>query len=350
MKHPAFFVLRRTACFVAFLGVAQCLFASAAFAQNDQVFVKGSNKAQRGTVAAILRDGVQLKSGANAKAILSGDITKIIFQGDTSELTKGREFTLDGQYEQGLEELEKVDASKLKPNAKAEAAYYTVLCKAKLALAGRGDKAAAAGEVIKFRQGFQNSWHYFDATKVLGDLALAMNNFPNAVKLYKSLDTSKSPIKRIESVYLLGVTKLAQGDSAGAGADFEKIVKMKADTPEKVRLQTLSNAGKAVALAKAGKGDAGLKLVNGLIEKLNPTDVEMSARIYNAQGASYEASGDTEGAILAYLHTHLMFSTQPDAHAEALSRLVELWPKVGKPERAAEARQELTQRYPGYGK
>ena len=73
-----------------------------------------------------------------------------------------------------------------------------------------------------------------------------------------------------------------------------------------------------------------------------------AARIYNAQGASYEASGDTEGAILSYLHTHLMFSNQPDAHAEALKRLVELWPQVGKPERAAAARQELQQRYPGF--
>jgi hypothetical protein len=90
-----------------------------------------------------------------------------------------------------------------------------------------------------------------------------------------------------------------------------------------------------------------LTLVNGMIAELNPTDIEMAARIYNAQGASYEANGDHEGAIMAYLHTHLMFSAQPDAHAEALKKLIELWPLVGKPERAAEARQELQQRYPG---
>jgi hypothetical protein len=42
-----------------------------------------------------------------------------------------------------------------------------------------------------------------------------------------------------------------------------------------------------------------------------------------------------------------MFSSQPDAHAEALLRLIELWPQVGQPARAAEARGELQQRYPG---
>ena len=71
--------------------------------------------------------------------------------------------------------------------------------------------------------------------------------------------------------------------------------------------------------------------MDSLIKELNPTDIEMSAKIYNAQGASYEAADDIEGAILSYLHTHLMFSGQPDAHAKALSRLVELWPKVGRP-------------------
>ena len=81
---------------------------------------------------------------------------------------------------------------------------------------------------------------------------------------------------------------------------------------------------------------------------MNPADVEIAARIYNARGASCEARDDTEGAILAYLHTHLMFSSQPDAHAEALKRLVELWPQVGKPERATQARQELQNSYPGF--
>jgi tetratricopeptide (TPR) repeat protein len=147
-----------------------------------------------------------------------------------------------------------------------------------------------------------------------------------------------------------GRTLLVKGDHDKAAAEFDKIIGLKANTAGAARLQTLSKAGKAVALAKSGKGKEGLKLVDALVEKLNPTDVEMAARIYNAQGDSYAASGDDEGAILAYLHTHLMFSTEPSAHAEALTRLVELWPKVGKPERAAEARQELQTRYPGFAK
>lgn len=336
--------------FVSLLAAASLFVSSEALAQNDQVFVDGSNKPQRGSVAAITKDGVQLKAGANTKAIPAGNISKIIFTGDPSELTKARTFAIDGQYEQALEELEKIDASKLKPNAKAEAAFYMMQAKAKMALAGRGNKAKAVQQAMGFVSANRNSYHFYDSAKILGDLALSMNNHPQALKFYGSLASSKSIETKIESVYLGAVTKLKQGETSKALADFEKISGMKADTTGKKRLQTLAQAGKAVGMAKSGKGKEGLALVKQLIAKLNPTDVEMSARIYNAQGDCYVATGDVDGAIMAYLHTHLMFSTQADAHAEALANLVPLWEKAGRPDRVAEARQELQQRYPGFGK
>ncbi|MGB7345836.1 MAG: hypothetical protein WBD20_16590 [Pirellulaceae bacterium] len=324
--------------------------ATIASAQNDQVFTDGTAKSQRGTVAAVTKNGIQLKVGANSKDILAGDIDKILYQGDPSELIKGREFALDGQYDQALEELEKIDIDSLKRDeAKADAAFYIMLCKAKMALAGRGDKTEAVKSAMGFAQQNGDSWHFYDSAKLLGDLALAMNNPTQAARFYGSLRNAPTTETKINSVYLGGMTLLAQDKHAEAMAEFDKIINVKAATPGAVRLQTLSKAGKAVALAKSDKAAEGLALVSSLIEELNPTDVEMAARIYNAQGDSYAASGDTEGAILAYLHTHLMFSTEPGAHAEALSKLVQLWPKVGKPERAAEARQELQNRYPGYG-
>jgi len=333
------------------VAVACCLGVSpVAFAQNDQVYVQGSTKSQRGQIVNVSKNGIQLKVGDNTKNIPAGEIDKILYQGDPGELTKGREFALDGQYDQALEELEKIDLSKLKELAQADAAFYLMQSKAKMALAGRGDKGEAVKVAMGFAQQNADSWHFYSVAKLLGDLALSMNNPTQAARFYASLRNAPTTEMKISSVYLGGLTLLAQDDYAKAMGEFDKIIGIKAGTPGASRLQTLSKAGKAVALAKSGKGDEGLKLVNSLIETLNPTDVEMAARIYNAQGDSYRASDDTEGAIMAYLHTHLMFSTEPSSHAEALSKLAELWPKVGKPERAAEARQELQNRYPGYGK
>jgi tetratricopeptide (TPR) repeat protein len=319
-----------------------------ASAQSDRLFDKqGANVS--GTVVESSKDAVQLKKGNSNQSFASTDILKIMFQGDPSSLTKAREFALDEQYDQALVELKNVNAGDIDRDViKADYAFYTVLAQGELALAGKGDKKAAVANALKFASTYSSSWHIYDTAKLLGDLALALNDHANALKYYSLLARAPSADTKIEAVYLTGWVHLKKGDADTASKEFDKVISLQPQTPTAVRLQTLSKAGKSVALALGGKGAEGLAMVQGLIADLNPTDTELAAQIYNAQGASYEAGGDNEGAIMAYLHTHLMFATQPDAHAEALKRLAELWPQVGKPERAAEARQELQQRYPGF--
>ena len=314
----------------------------------DRVYDKAGDSVS-GEVMQTSKQGVTLKRAGNTQNFAAGDILKIMHEGDPPPLTKARESALDGQYDQALNDLKNVNFGAIsRPIIEADARFYVVLCESKLALAGKGKKDEAANKALKFVTTYRDTWHFFETAKLLGDLSLAQNDFAGALRYYRSLMGAPSADTKIESVYLQGLVHLKQGDHAAALTEFEKVIGLKAQTTQTARLQILSKAGKAVALAQSDKAADGLTLVKGLIAELNPTDVEMSARIYNAQGASYEASGDTEGAILAYLHTHLMFSTQPDAHAEALKKLIELWPQVGKPERAAAARQELQQRYPGY--
>ncbi|QDT02894.1 hypothetical protein K227x_12730 [Rubripirellula lacrimiformis] len=330
------------------LGIASSIsMASVASAQSDRLY-DTSGKNISGTVAQTSSKGVQIKRGSNTETFLAADIEKILYEGDPGALTQAREFAIDGQYEQAIEELKKVDPKTIKRKIiAADYAYYNALCNGKLALAGRQPKDAAAKMVIGFIGEYRDSWHLFDAAKLLGDLALALGNYSEATKYYKYMEQAASPDTKIESVYLQAMVAVRQDQNDAAIAMFDKIIDLSAQTPQTLRTKDLSKAGKAVALAQSGKADAGLKLVNELIDDLNPSDIEMGARIYNAQGACFEVAGDDEGSVLAYLHTHLMFSGQPDAHAEALLRLVELWPQLGKPERAAEARQELQQRYPG---
>ncbi len=314
----------------------------------DRIYDKAGDNVS-GEITATSKESVTLKKGTSNQEFAAGDILKIMYQGDPAPLVKAREFAVDGDYDQALAELKNVTPDAIRRDVvKADFAYYVVLCQAKLALSGKGDKKAAAAATFKFAGDNQNSWHFYDAMKLLGDLALALNDHSNALKYYRILGQSSATNTKIEAVYLTGLVNLKKGAAADATADFDKVIALQPQSPAAVRLQTLAKAGKAVAVARDGNGAEGLGMVKKLIADLNPTDTEMAARIYNAQGASYEAAGDKEGAIMAYLHTHLMFATQADAHAEALKKLAELWPQVGKPERAAAARQELQQRYPGF--
>ncbi|MCO8124815.1 hypothetical protein NHH03_23965 [Stieleria sp. TO1_6] len=344
MTHPQL-VLRSCSALVILI----CVCSATAQAQLDRVYTHSSNSATAGTVINATKMGLTLKVGSNNKEFTESEIRKVSFQGDPAELTRGREAALDGRYEEALDELKGVNIPGLPRDViKADAAYFMVLTRANLALAGQGDRTAAIKEALAFAGEYGDSYHFFSVTKLLGDLALATKSYPKAIQYYGYLSKAPSAESKILSRYLTGVAQLDSGDVEAAEKAFSDVAAVNVNSADALRLKILAKAGQAVALAKGGKGKEGLALVDQLIQELNPTDIEMSARIYNAQGASYEAAGDIEGAIMAYLHTHLMFSGQPDAHAKALGRLVELWPKVGRTERAAEARQELQQRYPGF--
>ena len=320
-----------------------------AYGQLDRVYPNGQPPVG-GEVTLMSAKGVQVKKGSGTQTFVASDISKIMYEGDPAALTKGRQFAMDGQYAQAMQELTGIDVESLPRDViKADVAYYVAYCKAKQALSGNGDKKAAASAIYGFTKQYSDSWHFYDAIELVGDLAKATGNIDAALNFYGMLAKAPSTTRKLKSVYLTGIAKLEKGDAEAAMADFEKVIGFKADSVRDARLQSLCKAGKAAAFAKANKADEGLKLVSELVAELDQADFEMNARIYNAQGANFEAKGDNEGAIMAYLRTHLLFSSQRDAHAIAMSKLVELFPKVGKPERGAEFRGELKQLYPGFG-
>ncbi len=319
-----------------------------ASAQRDRIYDL-DDKQVSGKITSVTSQGVVLEKSGTPQTFKADEIQKIMFEGDPSGLTRGRELALNGQYEQALDELRKVNFADIDREViAADVMFYISLCEAKLALAGKGPKDAAAKQMLSFAGKYRTSWHFYEAAKLLGDLALGLNDHAKALQYYGSLRKAPSTDTKIESVYLTGIVNLKKGDANGAIEQFDKVISLKAQTTRSNRIQALAKAAKAASLAGQGQADDGLQLLEPLIKELNATDIELAARIYNAQGTGLESKGDNEGAILAYLHTHLMFSSIPDAHAESLKRLVELWPKVGKPEEAAKARQELQQRYPGF--
>ena len=66
-------------------------------------------------------------------------------------------------------------------------------------------------------------------------------------------------------------------------------------------------------------------MIEQMIQDTDPEQKELQARAYNALGDCYERAGRTKDALLAFLHVDVLYSTVPDAHAEALSHLVKLW-------------------------
>ncbi len=332
---------------VSFLALA--LISVSALAQNDRVFPVNGNPIS-GKIGTVSKNGITILTGGAEQQILGNTIVKIMFSGDPSELTRGREFALDNQFDMALEELKKVDMGKIRREVITEdVIYYRLLAEAKLSLVGQGSRATASANLINFVKNHKDSWHYYEAARLLGDLAVADGKYSMARNSYGVISNAAAPELKIESVYLTSLVLLYENKAAEAQAGFQKVVDARVDSPEGARLQRLAQAGLVAALGTQGQTDAAIKASETLIAELSPTDTELAARIYNARGAAYAKAGQDEAAIRAYLHTHLLFSGTPDAHVESLKALLQLWPKVGRTERANEMRQILQQSYPGWG-
>ncbi len=106
--------------------------------------------------------------------------------------------------------------------------------------------------------------------------------------------------------------------------------------------------GKALCLAKTGKADEAISILSDIIKKSDPQiDGKLFARAYNALGNCYLEQKRPKEALMAFLETDLLFFSDSDAHAEALSHLAPLWDERGQADRATDARNKLRDRYSG---
>lgn len=120
------------------------------------------------------------------------------------------------------------------------------------------------------------------------------------------------------------------------------------DVADLVREQQLAaQLGKAESLAATGEIEPALELTRDVLRKSDPKATATLAAGYNTLGQCYEESGRTTDALLAYLHTDLLFPEDATTHAEALYHLAALWEKAGKREEAKEASSKLHRRYAG---
>ncbi|MDP7017584.1 MAG: tetratricopeptide repeat protein [Pirellulaceae bacterium] len=309
----------------------------------DQVFgVRGAP--ERGTVTNVTPDEVTIGS---AKVAVN-QIRKVTFGGDPAELRTARDRALQGQIEDALADLKKIDVAGLNRELiKQDVEYYIAYCTSKLALAGGGDKNEAIRLLLEFLKAAPRSHHAYAANELVGDLALATKRYDNAEKFYNELAKAPWPDFKMRAVVLVANTLVAQGKYPDAQKQFEQVIGASIDTPAANRQKLFAQLGKAVCQAEQGSPSEGVAAVEQIIAKNDPQDAELFGRAYNAMGRCHVKAGRDKDALLAFLHTDVLFFQNPDAHAEALFNLGELWAKADKSDRAVAARNLLQQRYAG---
>ncbi|MDA1054720.1 MAG: tetratricopeptide repeat protein [Planctomycetota bacterium] len=321
-----------------------------AAAQFDQVYpFRGSPT--NGVIAdTSSKTEVVIEVQGSQRSIPVNEIRRITLADDPPELRRGRDDILSGQIESGYDDLRKVNAADIKrPLTKADLQYYLAYCQGKLALTGGGDKGAAAKAMLAFVGANAESYHFFEAAELLGDLAVSLESYDGAAKYYGAIATTAPwPDYQLRGSVLKSRALMRKGDFAGAVTEFDAVIGSPVDTPAATQQKLLAQAGKASCLAGTGAPAEGITIAEEIISKNSPEDnSELFGRTYNALGACYLKSGKPREALMAYLHVDVLFYANPEVHAEALYNLSKLWLQLKKQDRADNARNLLTDRYAG---
>lgn len=306
----------------------------------DLIYPKGGGRAVSGTVTDVSPDGVTITSDGDAKTVGVEMIKGVSFSDDPSGLRSARDLVESGRLEQARTQLESMRADNARPLVQQDVVYYRAVVDARLALQGNGEIADAARQLVDFLKSNPRSFRFYDACEVLGDLAMSLGRFDTAASYYEQLEQAKSPVVETRGKLLQAQAWLRQGDVGQAAPLFRQ-----ASSSRDPRVQALAQIGLARCLAEQSKPEEGARMIAAVIAANDAEDTQLFARAYNALGNCHLAAGENEDALLAFLHTDMLFFRDFDAHAEALFHLSKLWAAVHKPAEAARARQLLQQAY-----
>ncbi len=250
------------------------------------------------------------------------------------------------------------------PGVKEELAFYKMYVATKVAM-GSGsvvEMKKAKDALVEYLKNNLNSWHYYEAVELLGDVCLAVaaveveTSRPGWYQLaidqsYARLSQAPWDETRIRAAMSRAKVLHLNKNVDGALAAYDDALKLTAGKEADAHIASLalaSKVGKAEVLGDKSP-EEGIKLIQEIIGKADVEDSRVQGMSALAIARCYEKAGNPKEALLNYLKVDVLYFQQSKLHEEALYNLYRLWaaPPFNNAQRAAEAANTLRQRYPG---
>jgi len=303
----------------------------------------GSTKAS-GKVVDMTPAGVIIEARGKRTTVPSQEIRKIVYSGQSSQLDRTRERIMSGSFAQGLEEIEKIDDKK-NNNVAHEIAFLKSWCHANLALEGEKPLRDAGTFVNAFLKKYKNSYHFYPMTEMKGRLLQSLKLTDLAKAEFKLLTEATWPEYKYKGHYLLAETLNTKKQHAQAATECEAVLSIGDNSDVAQQYKRLATCLKAKSQALAGETAGIEESIRQLIKVENPDDKKLFAAAYNAWGVYHFKAGRWKEAREKFLMTHLLMTSEADAHAEALFYLSRIWPKLENTDQANKTRALLKSRY-----
>ncbi len=332
-------------CFlVAGMTVLACL-PSLAMGQRDTVDV-ASGRPLRGTIVNGAANVLSIDTEEGKREVPGWQIKRIRFENEPMELTRARSAYTDDRFNVVIQELDSLTVAPEREVVAAEVMYYRAMAYAKTSLTGGSITATQALAALReFYEKQPNSYMLDTALLTYAEITFSQGTFAEAGRMYERLAASSSPEISFQSKLDQGRSMLLDKKYTEAISAFQTVENAEDSADYALQGKLIAMCLRAEAMAYSGQADEAQAMMLDLIKNNDARNTSLFGYAYNALGASHLQKGELKEASRAYLHTDLLFTTDPNAHAQALAQLATIWPQLDRNDRAIEVRQKLKDRY-----
>jgi tetratricopeptide (TPR) repeat protein len=307
--------------------------------------VRVGSETIRGKVTRMTQTEVVVDQGTTSRTISVNQIQSIEWDGEPALLKSVRAAFEVSRYEDVTSILDKIKVDdSTRPEVRQDIEFYRAAAAAHLALAGSGSIDDAGKLVANFVINYPNNYHYWEATRLVAELLRAKGSVDKAVEYYQLIAQAPWPEYKAQAGAAIGWAYLEAKKTDEAEKAFDQVISLQISGDDTPKL--LAIIGKARCLVAKGQTDQAISMIQEILKRPDLVEnAETMGRAYTALGLAYRQAGQIKQAIMAFLHVDLIYFRHTPSHIEALQNLVQLWPQVQHPERAAEAARVLKEQY-----
>jgi len=327
-----------------------CLAATAALqARADVVnliegttFKQGQGGAVRGTVQSESSSEVVVSLGNATIRVPTDQIASVEYQGQPASMQLGETRERAGQLAAAAAEFAKAATEAAgKPFIVEAARFREAKCLADLALTDPTRVGEAVGRLSAFLQTASKGRHAAAALETLAKLHIHAKDYAAAEAAVAEL--AKIPLAADRAAILKARVLVKQANFAAAGAELDRLIEASPDGSAQRREARLTKVEALIGEKKFADAES---LVRQVIADSPAEDALAQSPAYNALGDCLVAANRPKEALLAYLHTDLLYSKDKEQHPRALHQISQLFRRLGQTIRADEYAQRLKQEYP----